>query len=280
MRSYRSTSSRARSAPLERLGETRHRRPRARPLRVLARRRRRGRACPRPGRARRARPTGSGGRGPRACTSPRPDRGDTPSARCRARASAGRRGGRASSLARGPSAGLVGRNAKSSRRRRDALGASQDRRRRCRWRPCAVARVGDPTIPVPARRPGAPRRRGVGALSTARRPSTGGGVARDDPLDLERLGLGRSAASRVVRTERIEDAGQQRAELELVEEHAHPLRVERPCSRSSGSTPTSTSRSSTDISRFLSTRSAPRRGSGAASAAARRGARRSPSSEP
>ena len=66
-------------------------------------------------------------------------------------------------------------------------------------------------------------RRGVRGLQRRKR---GRGIAGDDTFDLERLGLDR-LGRRARLAERVEDPRQQRAELELVEEHPHAFRVER-----------------------------------------------------
>ena len=89
-------------------------------------------------------------------------------------------------------------------------------------------------------------RRGAQRLGRGRR------VARDDHVDLERVGVGCLGDV----ADRIEDPRQQQPELELVEQHAHPLAVERALLQIGGlRPPRSTSQFRRDISRFLNTRS-------------------------
>ena len=86
-------------------------------------------------------------------------------------------------------------------------------RRQC----AATRRAGPPCLDCDTRR-------GAGFL---RGDERGLRVAGDRALDLERLDfLGRDCAAAVL-GERVENPREQGAELELVEEHTHPLRVER-----------------------------------------------------
>ena len=223
---------------------------------------------------------GSAARGLRGGTSPRRDRAGTPSPRCRGasvRTSTPRPC--ISSLARcATSGGPPGADERAERRRAPSASREQ-RRRRCTWRAVVVgdrerraARCG------PARRPSAASSAyalaGVDELAAAARDRGRGVAQRRRP---RRRASSASVVGRPTSPDRVEQPRQQRAERELVEQHAHLLAVER--ALAAGRRARRRASTSRTQQRHLAVQehpvARPRRGSGAASAAARRGARRS-----
>ena len=228
---------------------------------------------------------GTGARGPRAGTSRQPGsrRYAITAVSCSERANVERRG-RASAPSPGARSSGGPPVSNSAQRARRAPRVARAAHRRRTWptrRRCATATRAQPAGRR-ARPPNALRARRAVALGDGRQR------ARAPP---SRRGRRSTSTSSVLRCRRSAAAdsptassrrGQQRAELELVEQDPHLLAV--PCAHacsSPGPTSTSQSRRST---RHLAVEEHPlaraRRGSGAASAAARRGARRSPSRSP